>query len=373
MMELKGDQPKAWDSIMQWWNTPKDRRRQVFRLFGGAGVGKTTVAKKLQEIGNIAYMCLSGKAALVLEKKGCAGATTIHSRIYRPVEDTATGKVHFKLNREALDGYDLIALDEVGMVDEEQGMDILSFGLPVIVLGDGNQLPPPSDKPSFFLNDPADFTMREILRQARDNPIIDMAYQVLETGTIKPGKYGDSEVFKNCSNAMMQRLMMEADQVLCGKNLTRKECNTDMRKWLDMRGEEMEWLPVVGDRLICLRNNHEKMILNGELFEMDEIVPRKMGKGLISFKATSIDLIKDSQEFTVPWAFFAGTEEKLDRITLKNFDQFTYGYVLTVHKAQGSQWDNVLVLDESRAFRDFRKNHLYTAITRAAESVKVVL
>ena len=57
----------------------------------------------------------------------------------------------------------------------------------------------------------------------------------------------------------------------------------------------------------------------------------------------------------------------------RNSDSFDYGYVLTVHKAQGSQWDNVVLFDESWAFREHRDRWLYTGITRAAERLTVVI
>jgi exodeoxyribonuclease-5 len=78
-------------------------------------------------------------------------------------------------------------------------------------------------------------------------------------------------------------------------------------------------------------------------------------------------------EVEVPAEFFTGDEKNLDWRVRKTVDEFTYGYALTVHKSQGSQWDNVLLFDESQIFRDQSAQHLYTAITRAAERVTVVV
>ena len=47
----------------------------------------------------------------------------------------------------------------------------------------------------------------------------------------------------------------------------------------------------------------------------------------------------------------------------KRFDDFDYGYALTVHKAQGSQWNDIVLFDESYAFKETRQRWLYTAIT----------
>ena len=57
----------------------------------------------------------------------------------------------------------------------------------------------------------------------------------------------------------------------------------------------------------------------------------------------------------------------------KRYDEFDFGYVLTVHKAQGSQWDDVVLFDESFAFPDSRERWLYTGVTRAAKRLTVVV
>jgi exodeoxyribonuclease-5 len=71
-------------------------------------------------------------------------------------------------------------------------------------------------------------------------------------------------------------------------------------------------------------------------------------------------------------AAFENLEEEIPWSTRKRYDEFDFGYALTVHKAQGSQWNNVVLFDESFAFRDTRERWLYTAITRAAETLTVV-
>ena len=87
---------------MQKWLAEK-RGPQVFRLFGYAGSGKTTLAKNLaQDVrGPVLYGAFTGKASLVLRKKGCDGASTIHSMIYKPVEDPKTGHTEFTLNQDS--------------------------------------------------------------------------------------------------------------------------------------------------------------------------------------------------------------------------------------------------------------------------------
>ena len=126
-------------------------------------------------------------------------------------------------------------------------------------------------------------------------------------------------------------------------------------------------LPVEGDKLVCLHNNHDKGLLNGAIWHVNDI-------GQISDDRVYMTVIPEDGEYTqevdAHAALFEGKEvhwtEKRDA------EQFDYGYALTVHKSQGSQWDNVLLFDESYCFKKDRWRWLYTGITRAAEKVTVV-
>lgn len=372
MLELKGDQPGAVDKVAEWLKKPRNQREQVFRLYGGAGVGKTTVAQVLAQDFNTHFMTLSGKAALVMRSKGAAGATTIHSAIYRP--DDSRGDVQFVLNKESfIRELDLLVVDEVGMVGQTLGEDLMSFGVPILALGDPNQLQPPSGEAAYFTSRPADFMMNEILRQAKDSPIITMAYDALN-GVLKPGKYGNCNVYSSkVKDHVVRESMLAADQVLCGKNATRVNNNVSFRNWLGLSGDAAGFLPTEGERLICLANNHKKGILNGEQFKLLSMLPCQMSN-MLKFLAVSMDSGSDVPvEFTVPYEWFRGAESELDRYDRLNFEQATYAYCMTVHKAQGSQWKKVTILDESRSFKESRANHLYTALTRAAEQADVFL
>jgi exodeoxyribonuclease-5 len=94
----------------------------------------------------VQFAAFTGKAAQVLRSKGAVNARTIHSLIYRPrgeeaVADETTGKTSmspmFSLNRQSpVARAKLIIVDECSMVDEALGRDLLSFGTPILVLGD---------------------------------------------------------------------------------------------------------------------------------------------------------------------------------------------------------------------------------------------
>src|SRR5215210_9157695 len=169
----------------------------VFRLFGYAGTGKTTLARHIAEgvDGEVAFGAYTGKAALVLRTKGCPDASTIHSMIYRSRESDEGGP-QFVLNRQSpVARASLIIIDECSMVDEELGRDLLSFGQPVLVLGDPAQLPPVKGG-GFFTEGEPDVMLTEVHRQARDNPIIRLSMVVREGGRLPHGRHGESRVLR---------------------------------------------------------------------------------------------------------------------------------------------------------------------------------
>lgn len=371
-------------SVRSWLRDPSSA--QVYRLFGYAGTGKTTLAKELaNEVrGDVLYATFTGKAALILRGKGCYGASTIHSLIYKAKQDEETGKVTFKLDRKsALAEAGLLIVDEVSMVSEDLAKDLLSFGVRVLVLGDPAQLPPVKGE-GFFISAKPDAMLTEVHRQARDNPIIRMSMDIREGRRLALGKQGDSVVLERAraDRGELQSLVLGADQLLCGLNRTRMSFNERIRTLKELRGTVQPWHPTSGDRLICLRNNRDKQLLNGSLWTVDK-AKHKVDR--LRVDANSLDesvkisgLNRDFMQprfeaLSVRDQFFNGTEDQLDWRARKKGHEFTYGWAITCHKSQGSQWDKVIVFDESQSFRESRAKWLYTAVTRAANSVTVVM
>jgi exodeoxyribonuclease-5 len=364
-MDWSAQQAQALKTVADWIearNAP-----QVFRLFGYAGTGKTTLARHLAEQvdGDVQFGAYTGKAALVLRSKGCGEARTIHSMIYRP-QDTESEEPSFVLNDDSpASKASLIVIDECSMVDEELGRDLLSFGKKVLVLGDPAQLPPVKGG-GFFTEQAPDVMLTEVHRQAAGNPIVRLSMQIRAGEKLALGDHGAMRVVSR--NSIDAELVKGADQVLVGLNKTRRAYNKRLRELLGHK----ETMPEVGEKLVCLRNDKTKGLLNGAIFKVVKASGMRQRRFRMLLAPEDSPGAKGVRVGVLP-AFFEGTEESIAFAQRRESDEFDFGYALTVHKAQGSQWDHVVLFDESWAFRENRERWLYTGVTRAAKSLTVVV
>lgn len=362
---LSPQQEAARAAFFDWLNS--SFRKPVFRMFGYAGTGKTTLAGTfLAEAGLRAqYAAFTGKAASVMRGKGMDNATTLHSLAYVFAGLDADKRPTFSWAGERSPlyrGTDILIIDECSMVGSDLAHDILRYKVPIVVIGDPAQLPPVSGTGKFVGETP-DVMLTEIHRQESGNPIVAMATTVRTGGTLEPGAYGDSSVVR--SKRVPEEALFAADQVLVGTNAKRTFLNRKFRRHMGID----DVLPVFGEKLICLRNSRELGIYNGEMFRVMECRPD--GKSYLRMDLLRVD----------------GDGERLSDVRVQRgcFDDgvainpldnssvtMDFGYAITVHKSQGSQWDNVVLADESSFFRADASKWLYTGITRAAKSITVV-
>ena len=381
-MKLSNQQADAVAAIEQW---RREGSRQVFLLHGYAGTGKTTILKAINPSG-VAWCAPTGKAAAVMAAKGLTGARTIHSMIYKPViavgpvevqlrelqrqlpnvDDAARALIAEQINclraslagpqfmpAEAGGGASLIVVDECSMVNERLAADLCNLDAKILAVGDPAQLPPVIGRPGF--GDAPDVLLTHIHRQAEDSPVVKLATAVRRGDPISGMQGVVSRVTPEAA--------LDADQIIVGRNNTRKATNDRVR---ELRGLGASPYPESGERVIVLRNSRDYGVANGDMgvcvssadvYDDVVYITVRLDAGGIVNLPTPIG----------PW--YTGSAIDYDRDTVP----CTYGYAITAHKAQGSEFDNVLVIDQSAAFGADAGAWLYTAITRARSSVTVVV
>lgn len=384
-MTFTSQQIEAIQNCVEWYYT-KSTFKDVFVVGGYAGTGKSTIVNKIVEIlripkNSVLFCALTGKAALVLRLKGL-NANTIHKTFYA-VYKSSKG-IKFRLKKKLDFPPQLIIIDEFSMVDQKTLDDIRTFKIPVIGIGDPGQLPPIYGNNEFMRDSNGiDCFLTQIMRQSDESGILDLAYK---SRNMLPIEYG---VHKSCEvmdSSQFNRSPLDYDCVLCWKNSTRQTLNQYIRGLKKMNSI----YPVKGDKLLCLRNNYN--------YEIDyNDVPIYMTNGLILI-CTEDSIVMDSgnnkyvqvvckpdfsdqeQEFVLkcyPEVFEQyNSEEKLFIDPQEDDDgelvHLDFGYALTVHKSQGSEWGNVLILNEFKGSQALYAKWMYTAITRAKKSLTIV-
>ena len=369
MTTWSAQQEQALAEVREW---VKDKHgAQIFRLFGFAGTGKTTLAKEIAGmVKKPRFGAFTGKAASVMRKKGCDDAQTIHSLIYKIKPGTEhSPEPEFILSDDSeIKECDLVIIDECSMIGEEMGQDLLSFGKKILVIGDPAQLPPIKGA-GFFTEAEPDFMLTEVHRQARDNPIIALSMLIREGGKIE-GQYGGGLCRIISQAEITPEEILSCDQVLVGLNRTRHRYNGRIRELL----ERPPLVPVRADKLICLRNDRKKGIYNGSLWAAESVKRGKKDKKIFHMLLRSLDDDSEGKRgVQTREEFFAGTDAEMPWQEKRGTQEFTFGYAITCHKAQGSQYDNLIVFDESGAFREDARRWRYTAVTRAAERLTLVI
>jgi exodeoxyribonuclease-5 len=433
MTQLSAQQLAGIERIRAWYAEVSDREHdgfdgpiKPFRLFGPAGTGKTTMAKAIPEalgLRNVYYGTYTGKAAHVLRSKGAGPVSTIHSAIYKPttsreareaLQEARSSLITLEMARrglaeeggtadEELDKEierltalipeleanarrtswelnpdspwamaDLIILDEVSMVNEPMARDIEALGVPILVLGDPAQLPP-VEGGGYYTSARPDFLLTEIHRSALDNPITALATRVrMSTGA-------DLGITRAEMTPASVRHAMEHDQILCWSNKRRWALTEAVRRLKGFPAGEV----VPGDRIMCLTNNRDLAVFNGQQFDVLAVQPGTLGPTLAL-------RTEDGQEVVHPvYADGFMGREMQDQAKKSGAGRdgrmlATFAWAITVHKAQGSEWGSVYVVNETQPMMSSTRRKegaaaaiaqgrqwLYTGITRARENVTI--
>lgn len=412
---MSKDQVEAKKTILDWIAS---KRRSLYLTLGGyAGTGKTSliaeVRKALPSNWRVAFCAYTGKASSVmrdkLEDAGAATANdyvgTIHGLCYKVREDPETKlnvfeRVHY------LD-YDLIVVDEASMVTEDIFLDLRSYHIPMLFVGDHGQLPPISESDFNLMSNPV-IKLEEVHRFGANSTLLDLSIMAREGQPI-PFKRFDDKVVKTTetdplvNDFIANHLRDFSDGIcLCGTNNTRADVNQLIRVNYGIANDMDDKVPRKGDRVVCLRNNKNLVnpIYNGMLGKIANI---STIDGLDDAYSLVVDMddgfpyngiahrshfgelkhVSDGKEFITVRelmkmkSYTTISERKMLRKVGKKklyYGEFDFGYCLTVHKSQGSEWGNVMLFEESSGFwdEDYKRKWMYTAVTRSNDRLLIV-
>jgi exodeoxyribonuclease V len=377
-IEPQNNRPPRADKIV--WSAQQDRGLQkvrrlirerdkpIVRLFGFAGTGKTELAREVGHDIKVRYCAYTGKAAHVLRHRGCTPVSTIHSLIYKATFDPDTETWSYqRRERSDLGDLRLIIVDEASMVDNELARDLLSYGIPTLVIGDPAQLPP-INGPGYFMAGEPDVMLTEIHRQAAENPILRLADRIRRGGQLPRIGY-------SADDGSLQITDREAepgafDVTLVGRNQTRRRQNRILRHHFGFARRSQRKLPPQPlEMLVCLHNDYRvnAPVWNGSLWQVDTVEPYDHDGSL---RILQLMLQNEYSNTTVRVPEECFTEGRFE--FYRGLQQFDFGYCLTTHKAQGSEWGSVLLFNEANYFRADAQRWLYTGITRAREQLTIV-
>lgn len=340
-----------------WASLSEDR--PLYIIGGYAGTGKTTIIKTIaeradEEMGMLPMICaFTGKAVARLREKGIPTAQTIHRTIFNYDADTES---FVPKTRDKLDG-DYFLVDEASMISTGLWEALKTYRLPIILVGDPGQLEPIGNDPK-LMHSP-DIVLDEIHRQAEGSGIIQLADDVRkEVPTF--GDYGpEVQVWRHSYPSIADLLW--ADVVIVYYNATRHRFNRLVRKY--KKSSYFAAFLDKGEQIIVLQNNMEHGVFNGQGLTVTERVFEEKPRSI-----HCNDGIEDFEIPITPWAFGKQLKNGEKMPWFQDYVVCDYGYALTCHKSQGSEWDKVVVYDEGG--RGDVKRWQYTAITRAAKELR---
>lgn len=399
---LTSGQEQALQMVKKLSAQPHDRPR-VGVLRGYAGTGKTTLIRVLaQEVGALEIVAPTGKAAVRVTEATGLSAGTIHRLIYKPTKDEFTGEMKFsRKDPDELQHPEsgLLVVEESSMVNEQVWDDLYEaarvMGCHILCVGDPFQLPPVEDMkregvefgcllPNFRFDYEA--TLTEITRQAMDSPIIRASLKMrsgrADEAVMELDRVAPRDVF-----AEQLRLLQTDGVVICHRNITRHALNTEVRKAKQLPEKTL----AEGELLLVLKNNYELNRFNGEVLKFDgwkrtpsrqwQIYDRYKDKedsasfGLASVEGTEVVLVPKAVMGGLDHLGISAIEQVAKTAIGKEYSYLhaNFGYTLTAHKSQGSEWNDVLVIVE-RSVRPFTRDGMrwmYTAVTRARHHVAI--
>ena len=399
-MELTRKQSEGLKIALDRW-----RKGEKFTVISGyAGTGKSTLIKFIiaamdLDPEEVRYVAYTGKAANILKNRGCPGATTVHKLIYHAKlmpngKYLFTPKKVYEMEREIK----VVVVDEVSMVSKRMWDLLCTYNFYILACGDPEQLPPVPDgneDPDNHVLDHPHIFLDEIMRQAQESEIIRLSMHVREGNPLLTFPCQNEQVMLLDKRELTDSVLTWADQVLCATNRNKQNLNQRFREVYNYPSEIQ-----IGDKIINTHNewdilsNFENPLTNGVIGKVKEISMQEWEypywirnqKLKVPVLIATITGDEEDEEFNfLPFDYYEiqtgqpSLSRKEEYAIIKRLEMAvplhaSYGYAITVWKAQGSEWNKVLLFQESGWPRqlDERRKYMYTGITRAIEKLVVI-
>ncbi len=399
-INLNEDQAKAKAAIEAWLESDEP----WMSLSGPAGTGKTTLLRHLR-LGDVQWTAMTGKAALRIQEASEMPAVTLHKALYLPPNDEDQDIRFDHVNAPQAS---VLVVDEASMITPDILDDLKTWadqGVKILFVGDGFQLPPVLSKKE-EQEYGGDFTVFERVKgpslekvMRNGDAILDAATHLRRNFEIPRASKGSYRFeMAPFGAALLEYLTNPEDHALITwRNEIRMEAAKRIRAELGRTSP----VPQPGEPVLFCRNGWG--VLNGEIGTVEDLQPGpefgpvKTGWLKVAGKPKRVLVTLQGKtqllDGTMPFlpkpdwdAYRAGKKEhrvRWDPIPI------TWGYVLTAHKAQGSEFKRVTVyLDHGSCnakafakpsrlpdgrFVPFFARWIYTAITRAKEYVTLVV
>lgn len=389
--EANPDQQAVIDAAVNWYNNSSE---QVFQFSGGPGTGKSFTLNKIIHALGIPYhdvmaMSYIGAAAIVMRLKGFTNAKTMHSWLFDPIEeimkdDSGAPIMDPLYNRPKVkrsfiekdfidENIKLIVIDEAGSMPLKYKRVIEKHGIKIIATGDVDQLPPVQDTPAYLYTGKV-YRINQIMRQAENSSIVYLSRRALQGLPIHTGFYGDSLVITE--DDITEKMVLNSDVIICGKNYTRDYWNRKIRQELLHINSPT---PMFMEKVVCAKNNWNIEVSGISLANglPGRVVNNPDPSGFDSDTNTfTMDFLPDMlgepfKGLHASYDYMVSDHERRNSLKSDRYcfgEKFEFGYALTTHKAQGSQWANGIYFEEFLQ-PSINNNLHYTAISRFSNTL----